>query len=155
MTIAAVRTAIATTLSGIVDIGVVHEYQRYAKRLDDFKDFYFSAAHDNVRGWHIKRRRFSESSAYEGRGVEITDWGITGYVGIQDGAASEITVDELIEDARAAFAAAPTLGGAVHMITLPTGNQEHGLQLESIDEVMFCQVLCHRIQLQLFTVRYL
>lgn len=151
----AIKARIIATLEGVADIGVVQEYQRYGDKLSDFKTFYLSATHSQIRGWYVKRISVRESESLgDARPIEICQWRIMGYVAIDDAAATEVTIDNLVDDIRDAFDANPDLDNTVSQITVPQSDI-HGIQMDALNEVMFAGVLCHQAQLSLFTVRYL
>lgn len=150
--VAAIRTAIATTLSGIANIGVVHEYERYAKNMKDLEALYAPAG--ALRGWFIRRETTGENSRHQGRSVEQIAWMIRGFMSLDDSTSSELTFDGLIEDIRDAFRSDETLGGVIDQTTLPS-NYESGIQLVDNGPAMFANVLVHACRLRLNTVRYL
>lgn len=147
-TIATVRAAIQATLSGVADIGVVHDYERWAARTDAFTALYLSATHGQIRGWYIRQLSRSERSPDVGRHAVIARWRLGGYMALDDSAQSEKTFDDLVEDVIDAFRADDTLGGTVD--TCVVGDIA-GLQLEQSGPVMFGGVLCHGAQLGLQT----
>lgn len=158
MSIAAVRTAIATILAGVTDIGVVHAYERYATNLDGLKTLYFSAPHNQIRGWYVSRNRSGETGRIQTRSVETTLWRINGFMALSDATQSELAMDGLIEAARNTFAGNDTLNGTVDQCSLPRpggGSGEANLQLIDFGPVMFAGVLCHGVKFQLNTIRYL
>lgn len=155
MSIATVRSAIVTRLSSVADIGVVHAYERYANDLARMKALYWSASHNAVRGWYVRRPATAETGNVQGRTVEQIRWRIVGLMALDDAAASEQTFDELIEAVRDAFAADETLGGTVDQCTNPDGEGESCIQLDDSGPVMFGGVLCHACRLSLTSVRYL
>ena len=157
MSVAAIRNAIVATLGTVPDIGVVHPYERYANDLAALKALYWSAAHNAVRGWYVRRPATSELGNIQARTVEVIRWRIVGVMSLSDADASELAFDGLIEGVRNAFAADETLGGAVDQCTAPGGGggDESGIQLDDSGPVMFGGVLCHACRLGLLTVRYL
>lgn len=158
MTIRVVRNAIVDKLRSVADIGVVHEYQRYATSLADLKALYLSTEHESIRGWYVSRAKSRETDRIMTRSVETTTWIINGVLALSDGAASELVADDLVEAIRDAFAADDDLGGAVDQCGVPKpggSTQETGIQLVDFGPVMFGGVLCHGIKLQLTTIRYL
>ncbi|MQP67508.1 hypothetical protein GE253_19460 [Niveispirillum sp. SYP-B3756] len=113
----AIREAIATRLLSVPEIGRVHDWERpftTAAGLQQFYGWPAETAEAPIRGWCVTLRRFCGSPARTGRGRRITcQWRITGYLSLQDAAASEITLTGLIDNIAAAFDADPTLGGTV------------------------------------------
>lgn len=154
MSAGAIRTAIATVMMAVPDIGVVHEYARYTKSMSGIKAFYFSATHGDIRGWHITRRRMNESSPLTGaHGPEETVWEITGYLGVNDAQATELALEVLVEVLREAFRTNDTLNNTVDGTFIVGEGKPFGLQLEEFDHVVFGGVLCHRAKCALYTTR--
>ena len=152
MTSAAVREAIRDRVASVPNIGIVHDYERYAERLSDLKPLYqYKGAHDaEIRGWFIRRvsARRQWIDTYDRR--VLTNWRIRGYMSFVDATASEKAFDGLIDAMAEAFRADPTLGGAVDSINITDGASA-GLQLESAEPVVFGGILCHSATLGLTT----
>lgn len=158
MNVATIRTAIVATLSAVPDIGVVHAYERYASNLDQLKALYWSAPHNAVRGWYVRRPATSDTGLIHEGSVELIRWRIVGVMSLADAAQSELAFDGLIEAIRAAFRADETLGGVVDQCSVPQpggGTGEAGIQLDDCGPAMFAGVLCHVARLALPTIRYL
>lgn len=158
MSVTAIRSAIVALLQAVPDIGTVHSYERYAKDLAKMRALYFSAAHGDVRGWHVRRRATSEVGLIRESAVEIIPWRIVGVMSINDEAASELAFDSLLEAIRDAVRADETLGGTVDQCSIPTdggGTDQAGVQIDDTGPAMFGGVLCHVARLTLNTVRYL
>ena len=159
MSLAPIRAAIVARLNSVADIGVVHAYERYASDLARLKVLYFSAPHNGVRGWFVRRLVTAETNNVQGRTIEQVRWRIAGVMSFDDAAASELAFDDLIEGVRNAFAQDQTLAGTVDECVVPdsigTGNGESGIQVDDNGPAMFAGVLCHACRLGLNTVRYL
>lgn len=155
MSVANVRTAIVARLVSVPDIGVVQAYERYAADLAKLKQLYWSAPHNAVRGWYVRRPVTTETSNDLGRSVEQIRWRIVGVMALDDANASELVFDGLIEQIRNAFAQDETLGGTVDQCTVPGADGESCIQLDDAGPVMFGGVLCHACRLGLSTIRYL
>ncbi|HRQ63885.1 MAG TPA: hypothetical protein PKZ76_03325 [Xanthomonadaceae bacterium] len=151
----AIRAAIVAMLVSVPDIGVVHAYERYANDLPGLRQYYWSAPHNQVRGWYVRRPATSEQGNVFERSVEIVRWRIVGVMSLSDAAASELAFDALIESVRDAVRADETLGGVVDQCSLPGGTEEAGIQLDDAGPAMFGGMLCHVARLGLNTVRYL
>lgn len=156
MSLSAVRAAIVTRLSAVADIGIVHERERNAPDLNRLKALYFSPAHNQVRGWYVRRMAIAESGNVLSRTVEQARWRIVGVMSFDDAAASELVFDDLIDAVRKAFALDETLAGTVDQCSDPESSAGlTGLQLDDAGPVMFGGVLCHAARLSLTTTRYL
>lgn len=143
-----IREAIATTLETVTDIGVVHRYERYAHQAGPLAALY--GWEGQLRGWHIRRVAVSESRLDTAPEI-VTRWEIRGYLALADAAETELTMDALIDAARAAFRADPTLGGTV---ATTAAEGVVGLQLADSGPVLFGGVLCHKAVLTLNTRQY-
>lgn len=156
MSAATIKAAIVSVMEGVADIGVVNDRPRYAKRLADVADLYVSEDHGEVRGWDVKRVKRTEMRPLTAaRGVEETQWRITGYLSLVDATDSEAELDALVDALIDAFAADPTLGDTVAGIHIESSEGPVGLQLEQSDFVTLGDVLCHRAICALYTTRYL
>lgn len=151
---ATIRTAIASMLSAIPNIGRVHTYERYAKAEKDFRAVYAQAA--QVRGWNVRRKGIWQSSPALGRWVVTCQWEIRGLMSISDAEASELEFDSLIDLAQEAFRNDETVLGTVSTTVLgEAADDPAGLQLVESEPALFCGVLCHSARLSLFTRHYL
>ncbi|WP_153117371.1 hypothetical protein [Rhodocyclus tenuis] len=144
-----VREAIAVLLRGIPDIGRVHDYERYAKSLDELKSLYVAeiSGAPQLRGWFVRRTGATESEPFVGRRDVRHAWEIRGYMALADAMASEKAFDELIEEVRDGFRADNTLGGVVTSVA-PDGEQ---IALVESGPVLFAGVLCHGGRLRFTT----
>lgn len=150
----AIRDAIAATMLSVPDIGVVQLHERYAKASDKLREFYLSPAHQQLRGWFIRRPQIVETDRIQPRSIEYVQWRIQGVMALDDANASELVFDDLIEAMRDAFRANDTLNGTVAQCAL-AGGRDAGLQLIDAGPVMFAGVLCHGARLSLTTQRFL
>lgn len=149
-TISQIRDAIAGKIAAVPGSGVVHGFQRYAKREADFRQLYEDAG--TIRGWYVRRTGTDESSGALGRTTVVHRWRVQGYRALDDATQSERDFDELVETVRDAFRADETLGGVV--ATTVVGEQA-GLQVEDSGPVMFAGVLSHGVRCALLTRHYL
>ena len=145
------RAAIVAALQSVPEIGVVHDRERYAANLASMKDLYWSAAHNQVRGWFVRRVGARETGVLPPIFLDVETWRIQGYLGWDDAVSSELQLEALVEAARDRFRVDSTLGGAVLRTGLLARGSERGLQLEDSGPVMFCGVLCHGARLSLTT----
>lgn len=159
MSLADTRAAIVARLAAVPGIGVVHAYERFAADQKKFRDLY-TGAPGLLQGWFVSLGGAREVSAVVGLATQVAGWRLQGFRAIDDDGASELAFAGLIEAAVAAFRADETLGGAVFDLsdaTLGAGEKPTGLQLDKIEPVMFCGVLCHGARLSLTTsqqIRY-
>lgn len=151
---ASVRAAIKAKVQGVTNIGVVHDYERYANAMNEFRTLYQAdiAGVKQVRGWYIRRMTRRESSDYQGRHEVILGWRVQGFMSLDDASASEKTFDSLVETLVDAFRADETLGGAVDSSIV---GEDAGLQIEDTGPVMFGGVLCHSARGRLMTRHFI
>lgn len=152
MSLATVRTALVALLRAVPNVGVVHDYQRYVREEDKFRQLYvYSGAgiDPHVRGWQLSNTDIQERSLGMGRVLNGFTWAIRGYLSLKDDTATELQFDALCEAIRAAYRANPTLGGVCTAESLDGGPD--GIQKLGAGPVLFCGVLCHSALLQLTT----
>jgi len=147
--LATIRAAIVAKLQGVPGIGLVHDYERFAKSNSDFQTLYTTAG--ALLGWHVRRVRTVERE--RGIGTYTTDhlWRIAGFMALVDGAASEKAFDDLVEAIRTAFRADDELGGVVGTCI---HEEFAGIRLDDSGPVMFAGVLCHGARMSLLTRVY-
>lgn len=158
MSVAQIRTAIVTTLSSVMDVGVVHDRERYAVDQARLKQLYWSTRLNQLRGWYVRRLQTSEFGELRQTSVERIRWRLVGLMTFDDAAASELVFDELLERVRDTFRVDDTLGGTVAQCSIPEdggGATESAIQIEDSGPAMFAGVLCHVARLGLNTIRYL
>ncbi|MBI1397070.1 MAG: hypothetical protein GC151_13925 [Betaproteobacteria bacterium] len=149
-TLAEIRAAIVSTLEGVSQIGQVNDYERFAEMASDLVAKYASGG--RIKGWFVTRVRTAENDLDLGEVRRVHTWSITGYLSLDDADATSKTLDDLVESICSAFRADRTLGGVV--IDTKDMSDEFGptgIQVDSMDPVMFAKVLCHRARLRLVT----
>ncbi|MEJ1353092.1 MAG: hypothetical protein RPU39_00185 [Candidatus Sedimenticola sp. (ex Thyasira tokunagai)] len=146
-----VRAAIVAKLEGVADIGKVHSYERYSKKLSHLTTLY-KATDGRLKGWQVRRVNTKESSASLGRWTRTYRWKIRGLMALDDADQSELLFDALIERICSEFRTDDSLGGVVDSCIV---GQEAGIQVEGSNPVMFAGVLCHSASLALNTRVYL
>lgn len=147
---AEIRAAIVARLAAVPDAGRVHAFERFAATEAAFRALYTEGAVSPARllGWHVRRvaRRQTRDN---GLRVLETTWAITGMMALADAAQSELVFDTLVEAVCDALDASPLLPG---VLAQDAAGQRFGAQIETMEPVMFCGVLCHRAALSLTTV---
>lgn len=150
-TVAQIRAAILAKLQGVTGIGKVYDYERFAKTEKEFQTLY-KDTDNRIRGWNFFRFATDERDLDIGEVRRLHSWRITGFLSLDDVDASGKLFDDLVELIATAFRTDRTLGGLV--IDIKDMDQEAGaagIQVNSIEPVMFAGVLCHRAQLMLIT----
>jgi hypothetical protein len=148
-----IRAAIVARVATVPDIGIVHDYQRYAMQMSGFEQLYITEidGERELRGWHVTLTATEETSSSRGRYEIVHIWSLRGYRALNDESGSEKLFDAQVEELRDAFRDDETLGGVVDSTVLPQGA---GLQLAEKVPVMFAGVLCHMARLVLRTRHY-
>lgn len=150
------RAAIVAALASVPDIGVVHDRERYSKDNAKFAALYLftpTGGAQQLRGWSVRRSATREHSPNVARTLNEHTWTVRGYLAFNDADASELVLDDLVEQFRAVVRADPTLGGACQ--PGPLDNDADGVQVTDAGAVMFAGALCHSVVLQLKTWSYL
>ena len=141
MSLADIRTEYKNILSGVPNIGVVHDYERWSADWGTFLAQFKDPSTGKLLGWTITREKSPESfgagSSYERSHVMV----IRGYMGLQDVDGSEKTFQDLIETVCDTFRPKTTLNGKVQQVEAP-------LQLDVVDARMLGAALCHYCELR-------
>ncbi len=145
---ATIRAKIASILGAVADCGVVNDHEPYADQIAALKAKYVTGG--KLVGWHIQRVSFTRTQPYLGRQIIDTKWRLTHLRAIDESEGSELALDTHIDAAALAFNANQTLDGVVDSTWLPE-RDVCGLQLDSMEPVMFCGVLSHRARCTLYT----
>lgn len=156
MSLATHRAALVALWRTVPGIGRVHEYQRHARTEGEFRAHYLHTLPDGtqqLRGWQLSNPAISERSPGVGRVLCGYTWVWRGYLAWDDAKATELTFDALVEAARSAFRADPTLGGVATAEAGPEDGLD-GVQKADAGPVLFCGVLCHSAVLRLTTWDY-
>ncbi|PCJ88609.1 MAG: hypothetical protein COA54_02510 [Thiotrichaceae bacterium] len=148
--LATIRVAIKAVMESVVDIGVVHDRERYATKKSEFDTLFKSG--DKLLGWFFFRERTAEMDGDTGEVRRVHYWQIYGFYSLSDAGGTALTFQDLVEDVAAAFRGDPTLGGVVD----DNKNMDQtfgpvGIQVDGIENVMFAKTLCHRARLSLVT----
>lgn len=143
-----IRAAIKAKIESVADAGKVHDYERFADKLNDLKTLYI-AGDGKLRGWHVRRFSTRETSAAIGTYVVTHRWQIRALQAIEDGDASEKAFDTRIEALRTAVRDDEGLGRTDLTTVLDDGTA--GIQVDDSGPAMFAGVLCHFARLTLYT----
>ncbi|WP_293222313.1 hypothetical protein [Ottowia sp.] len=156
------RAAIVAALASVPAMGIVHERERHAGSNGAFADLYLytppagsTPAAPHIRGWWLRRSSTAEHSPNLHRHVNVHTWEVRGYLAFRDADATELVLDDLVEQFRAVVRADPTLGGVCQPGPLALDDATDGVQVLDAGPVVFAGVLCHSVVLQLKTWSYL
>jgi hypothetical protein len=155
MSVDTIRAALVAMIERVPLIGQVHDYQRYAREEADFRRLYewqMPSGDLHLRGWQISHVACTERTLGIGRVLKKHTWRIRGYLGLNDGYASEKVFDGLCEAIAGEYRLDETLGGTCTAEAV--GEDDDGVQKLDAAPVLFCGVLCHSATLELRTWEY-
>jgi len=141
----AILADIKNKMDSIPDIGVVHDYERWASSWDQFISLFKSQAHNQIRGWEITRGPVSEHL----RGTYFRHhlFRIRGYMSLDDAQETDKTFQQLIEEVCNTFRNAQ--GGASWFYGNGDAPENSPAQVEINEPRMFGSVLCHYAEILL------
>ena len=156
--------AIAAELAAVPEIGRVHAFQRYAADLARYLDHFRWEAPDGrgqLRGWLVTREAAREEpGSFSGsQGQSFTPAGVNrrthtfllfGVMGLEDGAASELVFQDLVEAVCDRFRDNKVLrlqdpSGQARVATL---ERLHPPQVDAVEVRQFGAALCHAAELR-------
>jgi len=139
---AAINTEIATILSLVSGVGVVHPRERWTN--DKTKLVKLYSVSGKINGWQVTRKTTQETRL-PGESTRTYAFLIRGYYSFEDkdiaSAASETIIQELAEAICTAFRSNPTLNGSCET--------SGPMQVSVVEPVLFSGYLCHKIELNL------
>jgi hypothetical protein len=139
MSLADIRAAVKAILETVPGIGLVYEYERYAKDAAGMRALFVSGG--LLHGWTITRDRTLSSYRTNVQTERHHRLVIRGYYGLSDGDASELTFQGVIEAIEETFRSNDTLNA--------TAEVSQPLQVERVGPVLFAGVLCHFAELSI------
>lgn len=140
----AIVADIKATLSAIPGVGMVHDYERWSADWDKFLGF-FKDSTGKILGWEITRRSASEHQA--GAYFRHHQFVLKGYMGLADAKGTGKTFQSLCEEVCAAFR--NPASGASWDYRNGDSPDNSAAQIESINDRMFGNVLCHCAEITL------
>ena len=153
------RAAVVAALQSVSEIGIVHDRERYVDGNASFSAMYLYTpvnGQPHIRGWSLRRSSTREYSPNLQRHINEHTWTVRGYLAFNDAMASELVLDDLVEQFRAVVRADPTLGGTCQPGPLASRDDgTDGVQVTDSGPVFFAGVLCNSVVLQLRTWSYL
>lgn len=141
MSESAIRTQIATIVSDIQDIGIVHDYERWAVDWGKFIVLFKDPASGKILGWEVGRKPPIGDSKDDQGTIATHTYFVRGYMAVNDAAKTEKTFNSLIEEIRGEFRTKKDLNGAA------LGTEY--IKVDSLDTRSFAGVLCHFTELTL------
>ncbi len=157
--------AIAAEVAAIPEAGRVHAYQRWAADLGRYLDLFRWEApdgQDQIRGWVLTRERAREELGSirsqlpggflpAGLNRRVHTFLLFGIMGVEDGAGSELTFQDLIEAVCDRFRdeGALRLRGAGGAPKVPSLERLAPPQVDAIELRTFGSVLCHTAEIRI------
>lgn len=123
MSESAIRARIKSVLSGVTGIGTVHDYERYSLSPAEWLSLMTSGG--QVNGWTIHRQSTSSEALTMGYLERHHQYRIAGVYAMNDAAASEVTLQAILEAVHDAFKSDRTLEG--------TAQAHDQIQVEAVD----------------------
>lgn len=149
MSLATIRTAIVAKVAALPGIGAAHDRERFINDTARLKALYVSPfpEGDRLQGWYVSWRAMRPVNPDE----RHDEWVLGGYRAVDDAQSSETAFAELADGVIQAFRSYDPLGlpGVCTM-----GDGLAGPSLRRMDHVMFCGVLCHRVEIELITASF-
>jgi len=138
-----IREQIKTILSAVADIGVVHDYERWASDWPAYLELFSikTLAGTYINGWEIMRKKTPSRTGSSTHDLRTHTFLIRGIYGLKDSAASEITFQALIEAICSAFRSNYQLNS--------TADNTEPVQVDLVENRVFGNVLCHYCELSL------
>lgn len=145
MSEAAIRARLNTIVSGVANIGLVYDYERFTNDWSTYLSLFKTTigAVDLIRGWTIGYSGFGVPPSPQEFGYRFAryhHWKIRGYLGLDDSAASEKTAGALAEAVCDAIDGDATLNGASYYETTPA-------VIDVFEQRLFGTVLCHYVEI--------
>lgn len=101
MSLAEIRAGLKGALEDVPRIGLVTDYEPWARREEDFRRYFFDPALGYILGWSITRQATTEVDDTHDENTATHLMVIRGYRALADGAATEKDFQDLIETVRA------------------------------------------------------
>ncbi len=114
MSEALIRAQIKVELEKVSGIGVVHDYERYARSITDFRNLMTKTGTTTVNGWVIHRESTSAEQVIMGPKGQIERvhiYRIAGVYALDDAAGSEKTFQGILDAIFSQFKSNGTLNG--------------------------------------------
>lgn len=141
MSLAAIRTALATTIQTVPAIGVVTAFEPAVTRDEDLKTYFLDEGLGYILGWSITRESTTARDATTSSDFDAHLLVIRGYRALDNAGASETALQDLAELVRTAIRAERNTcwNGLVQFIDAP--------QVRVFESRLFGAVLVHYCEL--------
>lgn len=153
MSLSAIRTEIKTLLSGVTDVGTVHDYERFSNDPATVLAFFQSVTKGPIKGWVFKPVRIGEFPLTNEENLRVYSFQFRGMHSVVDADATEKTFSDLIETIVSEFRkiSNDTLNGTAETLRPEQGDGagRAGLQVDRLDYLKLAGVICHYAELSL------
>jgi hypothetical protein len=104
MSLADIRTAIQLAMQTIPNIGIVNDFEPWARREEHFREYFWTPSLGYILGWTITRQATRETDdTHDPTNMSEHMIVIRGYRALSDGAATERHFQDLVEVVRTAL----------------------------------------------------
>jgi hypothetical protein len=100
MSLADIRSAIQGAMQEVPSVGIVNDFEPWARREEEFRVYFFDRALQHIRGWTITRQATNEIDDTLDGNFSTHLMVIRGYRALADGASTEKDFQDLIEAIR-------------------------------------------------------
>ena len=107
MSLADIRTAIQGAMQEIADVGIVNDFEPWARREEEFRAYFLHPALQHIRGWTITRQATTETDDTLDGNFSTHLMIVRGYRALADGASTEKDFQDLVEAIRTRLRAEP------------------------------------------------
>ena len=144
MALSDIRDRVQALVSGIADIGRVHDYIRHTILPGDFQTFFKPIGENTIRAWQHSRTRTIETSVAHGEQYNrVHIFTLRGYNSLSDKAVlpSEKSFQDLSEQVCAIFRTDPTLNSNAFSV--------NSASVSSFSHDFLGNILCHLVEIEI------
>jgi hypothetical protein len=137
MSLANIRTAIQGAMQEVPTVGIVNDFEPWARREEEFRVYFYDRALEHIRGWTITRQATQELDDTLDGNFSTHLMVIRGYRALANGASTEKDFQDLIEAIRDRLRAEQYghFGGICTMVAPP--------QVRTVEVRSFSDYLVH------------
>lgn len=153
MSESAIRTQIASVLSGISNIGKVYSFPRSVSSDASFLSLFKASVSsvNQIRLWIVSRERSEEKQRIIGQGTlssteVIHHFQINGWMSLKDSSSTSSEFEALVELIRSTFRS--------NRILTNTCVPHHGVQVQTVTQDYLNKRFCHKVTLTLDIIEY-